>query len=159
MSTISRRGRLTQSFSPTDGETLGRPLTVSGSATAVLGMEDMEFYVDGVLLATNAGGSFSYYFDIRPLNNAIHQAELLARDTAGNIATLEEDVVVAVTPPLAPTITAPDSDYVTNNSNLTIRGTAEENIGIHKRSELRAAADAADLDTGHPSVSDTQGRP
>ncbi len=124
------QGPVIQSFSLTDGETLGRPLTVSGSATAVLGMEDMEFYVDGVLLATNAGGSFSYYFDIRPLNNAIHQAELLARDTAGNIATLEEDVVVAVTPPLAPTITAPNSDYVTNNGNLTIGGTAEENIGI-----------------------------
>jgi hypothetical protein len=124
------QGPVIQSFSLSDGQTLSRPLTVSGSATAVLGMRDLEFYLDGVGLATNAGGSFSYYFDVRPLANAVHQVELLARDAAGNIATLEEGVIVAVTPPLAPTITVPNSDYVTNNSRLTIRGTAEENIAI-----------------------------
>ncbi len=128
--TYITQGPVIQSFSLADGQTLNRPLTVSGSATAVLGMQDIEFYLDGVGLATNAGGSFSYYFDVRPLNNAVHQVELLARDTAGNIATLDEDVIVAVTPPLAPAITTPDSDYVTNNNNLTIRGTAEENIAI-----------------------------
>jgi hypothetical protein len=123
-------GPVIESFSLTDGETLNRPLTVTGSATAVLGMQDIEFYVDGVGLATNNGGSFSYYFDIRPLANATHQVELLARDTAGNIATLEEDVIVAVTPPLAPVITTPGGNYVTNNANITVKGTAEENINI-----------------------------
>ena len=83
---------------------------MTGSATAVLGMEDMEFYVDGVLQSTNAGGSFSQFFDIRILPNAIHQVELLARDLSGNIATLTYDVVIALTPPLAPVITVPAVD-------------------------------------------------
>src|SRR5208283_6041338 len=108
-----------ESFSLSDGETLNRPVTVTGSAIAVLGMQDLEFYVDGVGVATNTGGSFSYYFDIRPLNNTVHQVELLARDTAGNVATLEEDVAVAVTPPLAPVITRPANDYTTNNDNIS----------------------------------------
>ena len=123
-------GPVIQSFSLTDGETLNRPLTVTGAATATLGMQDLEFYLDGVGLATNTGGSFSYYFDIRSLNNAVHQAELLARDNAGNLATLESDVIIAVTPPLAPVITSPAGDYLTNHAALAITGTAEPGINI-----------------------------
>jgi hypothetical protein len=123
-------GPVIQSFSLTDGQTLNRPLAITGSATATLGMKDMEFYLDGVELATNAGGSFSYYFDIRTLNNAVHQAELLARDNSGNIATLESGVIILVTPPLAPVITTPSHDYLTNNATLTISGTAEPGINL-----------------------------
>lgn len=123
-------GPVIQSFSLYNGETLGRPTVVTGSATAVLGMADMELYVDGVGVATNLGGSFSSTLDVRTLSDAVHQVELLARDNSGNIATLEEDVVVAVTPPLAPVLLSPNSDYVTNNNNINIVGTAEPNIAI-----------------------------
>ncbi|HEV2391800.1 MAG TPA: Ig-like domain-containing protein [Verrucomicrobiae bacterium] len=123
-------GPVINSFSLTEGETLNRPVTVTGSATAILGMQDMEFYWDGVGLATNSGGSFSYSFDIRSQNNGTHQAVLLARDTAGNAATLEENVVVALTPPLAPQILSPSTDYVTNNGVLNVSGTAEPDMSI-----------------------------
>ncbi|HEX3716951.1 MAG TPA: DUF642 domain-containing protein [Verrucomicrobiae bacterium] len=123
-------GPVIHSFSLADGQTLNRPLTVTGSATATLGMQDIEFYLDGVGLATNTGGAFSYYFDIRKLTDAVHEAELLARDTAGNIATLESDVIIAITPPLAPVITVPAGNYITNNATLTITGTAEPDINI-----------------------------
>src|SRR5262249_38702617 len=116
-------GPVIQSFSLTDGEIINRPLTVTGSATATLGMQDIEFYLDGVGLATNIGGSFSYYFDVRNFPNAVHQALLLARDNSGNVASLEEGVVISVTPPPAPVITSPPSDYITNNSAISIRGT------------------------------------
>jgi hypothetical protein len=123
-------GPVIQSFNLNDGQTLNRPLTVTGSATAALGVQDIEFYLDTVLQTTNAGGNFSYFFDIRSLNNAIHQVELLARDSAGNIATLTEDVIVAVTPPPAPVITSPAGDYVTNNAALTVIGTAEPGMSV-----------------------------
>jgi hypothetical protein len=123
-------GPVISAFNLTEGETLNRPLTVTGSATAPLGMLDMEFYVDGVLQGTNAGGSFSQYFDVRTFGNAIHQVELVARDTAGNIATLENNVVVFLTPPVAPVITQPAADFGTNNNTLTISGTAEPAISI-----------------------------
>lgn len=123
-------GPVIQSFSLSEGQTLSRPLTVTGSATAILGMLDLELYVDGVLQSTNAGGSFSQFLDISTLGNAIHRVELLARDTSGNLATLSVNVVVALTPPVAPVITVPASDYLTNQAVLTVGGTAEPNINI-----------------------------
>lgn len=123
-------GPVIQSFSLVENQLLNRPLTVTGSATAVLGMQDVEFYLDGVLQGTNAGGSFSQFFDIRTLNNAVHQVELLARDNFGNIATLQNNVVISVNPPVAPTLQSPSADYVTNNAGLTIVGTAEPNLSI-----------------------------
>ena len=123
-------GPVIQSFNLANGQTLNRPVTVTGSATAALGVQDIEFYLDGVGVATNSGADFSYYFDIRKLNNAIHQVELLARDTAGNFATLQSDVIIAVTPPPAPVITVPAMDYVTNHATLTLSGTAEPGINL-----------------------------
>jgi hypothetical protein len=123
-------GPVIQSFSLAEGETLNRPVQVTGSATAALGMRDMEFYVDGALQGTNAGGTFSQYLDIRGLSDAVHSVELLARDTAGNIATLNEDIIVDVTPPLGPVITVPATSIVTNTNTVTIAGTAEPGIGI-----------------------------
>jgi len=128
--TYITQGPVIQAFSLTQGETLNRPLTVTGSATAVLGMEAMEFYVDGVLQSTNAGGSFSQFLDISAFPNAIHQVELLARDQSGNIATLTYDVIIALTPPLAPVITVPGTDLLTNTDFVTIGGTAEAGMNI-----------------------------
>ncbi|HEX3624285.1 MAG TPA: polymorphic toxin-type HINT domain-containing protein [Verrucomicrobiae bacterium] len=123
-------GPVVQSFSLTNGETLSRPLTVTGSATAVLGMQDIELYVDGIGVATNAGGSFSYYFDVRSLPNGPHQAELLARDTTGKASSLQSSVIVSLTPPPAPVITSPPANLLTNMDFVTVTGTAEPNINI-----------------------------
>jgi fibronectin type 3 domain-containing protein len=123
-------GPVIQSFSFSQGQTLNRPVQVTGTASAVLGMQDMEFYVDGVLKGTNAGSSLSQYFDIRNLGNAIHEVELIARDTSGNVATLQNNVVIAVTPPLAPLITVPASDILTNTNSITISGTAEPGMSL-----------------------------
>jgi uncharacterized repeat protein (TIGR03803 family) len=123
-------GPVIQSFSLSQGETLNRPLTVTGSATAILGMQDVEFYVDGVLVGTNAGGNLSQYFDIRTLSDAIHQVEMIARDQAGNLATLENTVVIALTPPQAPVITIPAADLIIHTNLLSVSGSAEQNMNI-----------------------------
>ena len=123
-------GPVVQSFSLTNGQTLNRPLLVTGSATAVLGMQDIEFYLDGIGVATNLGGGFSFYFDIRSLANGPHQAELVARDTSGNASALPNSVIVAITPPPAPVITSPPSNLLTNMDFVTITGTAEPNINL-----------------------------
>ncbi len=123
-------GPVIQQFSLSQGQTLNRPLTVTGTATSVIGMADMELYVDGILVGTNAGGTLSQYLDVRTLANAIHEVELVARDTSGNFATLEDEVVVAVTPPPAPVILQPAAGLVTNTNVVTITGAAEPNIGL-----------------------------
>ena len=123
-------GPVIQSFNLTEGQVLSRPMTVTGSAYSPLGVADLEFYLDGVLAGTNAGGNLSQYLDVRTLANSTHRVELLARDTSGNIATLANNVFVSVTPPPAPNITSPAGDYSTNNANLTLSGVAEAGIGL-----------------------------
>ena len=123
-------GPAIQTFSISQGQMLSRPLTVTGTATSGLGILDVELYVDGVLIGTNAGGSLSQYLDVRTLANATHELQLLARDTHGQIASLQNEVVVAVTPPPAPVLLAPVAGLVTNVNVLPIQGTAEPNIPL-----------------------------
>ena len=146
-------GPVIQLFSLSEGQVLNRPLTVTGSATAPLGMAGIEFYVDGVLVGTNAGGNLSQYLDVRTLANAIHRVELLARDTSGNIATLANNVVVSVIPPPAPVITSPAADYITNNAGLNVSGTAEPDINLQLTLNGQIVGTTNADATGHFTVS------
>jgi hypothetical protein len=123
-------GPVIQNFSLSQGQVLNRPLTVTGSASAVLGVADVELYLDGTLLGTNAGANLSQYLDVRTLGNAIHTVEILARDNSGNVATLQNEVVVSVNPPLAPIITVPVSDILTNTNVVAVAGTAEPAMNL-----------------------------
>ncbi|MGH7952409.1 MAG: beta strand repeat-containing protein, partial [Limisphaerales bacterium] len=117
-------------FNLSEGEVLTRPLTVTGSATAPLGVADMEFYVDDVAQGTNTGGAFSQWFDARNFSVGTHRVELLARDESGNVATLEHNVVISPTPPPAPTITTPATDIVIDTNTVNVSGAAEPFIQV-----------------------------
>ena len=54
---------------------------------------------------------------------------MLARDLSGNIATLTYDVVIALTPPLAPVITVPAADILTNTDFVTASGDKSVLVG------------------------------
>ncbi|MHB8519117.1 MAG: FG-GAP-like repeat-containing protein [Limisphaerales bacterium] len=118
------------SFNLDEGQVLARPLVVTGSATAPLGMASMEFYVDGIGQGTNAGGSFSQWFDVRNFSSAVHRVELIARDTSGSFSTVDHNVIIAQTPPSAPQITVPFADLVVRTNGLLVRGTAEPFVGV-----------------------------
>jgi hypothetical protein len=118
------------SFSLTEGQVLNRPLLVTGSASAPLGMSTMEFYVDNIAHATNLGGGFSYPFDLRNLSAGVHRVKLLARDNVGNFATLERNIIVSPTPPPAPNITDPAADIALGTNQVRIAGTAEPFVEI-----------------------------
>lgn len=117
-------------FNLFEGEVLTRPVAVSGNASAALGMAAMEFYVDGVGIATNAGGAFSLWLDVRAFSSGTHRVELLARDRSGNIATVAHNVFVSPTPPPMPTITTPGSDLAVNTNTIFISGSAEPLIEV-----------------------------
>jgi hypothetical protein len=124
-------GPTISSFNLSEGQTLSRPAVVTGAATAPLGMAAMEFYVDGVGVATNAGGSFSFWWDVRTVSSAIHRVKLVARDTSGNLATRELNVVIAPTPPPAPAITTPSVDLAINTNGLNVFGSAEPYVQVN----------------------------
>lgn len=118
------------SFSLVEGQVLNRPSTVTGNATAPLGVADLEFYLDGVALGTNVGSSFSILLDVRSFSSGIHRVELLARDHSGNLATASANVVFAPTPPPAPLIITPVTDLVVNTPLISLSGTAEPLIEL-----------------------------
>ena len=123
-------GPTISAFSLSEGMVLSRPVVVTGSASALLGMSSIELYVDGIGQATNFSGSFSFWLDVRNFSSAIHRIGLLARDNSGNIATRELNVVIAPTSPPAPNIAVPSSDLVVNTNNLLVSGTAEPYVQV-----------------------------
>ncbi len=117
-------------FNLSEGQLLSRPLRVTASASAPLGMSALEFYVDGVGQATNAGSTFSYWFDIRDFGSALHRVRLVARDTSGNFAQVEKNVTITPVPPSAPAITEPANDLVANTNAYTLAGNAEPFVNV-----------------------------
>jgi hypothetical protein len=123
-------GPTISTFSLSEGVVLTRPVQVTASASAPLGMSAMELYLDGSGIATNSGGSFAYRFDVRNFSSGVHRARLVARDNSGNIATRELNAVISPTPPPAPTITTPATDLAIATNNLLVAGTAESWIEL-----------------------------
>ncbi|MGA2863269.1 MAG: FG-GAP-like repeat-containing protein [Verrucomicrobiota bacterium] len=147
-------------FNVFEGEVFSRPLNVTGSASAPLGMAALEFYVDGLGQATNSGANFSLWFDMRNLSSAVHRVKLLARDNSGNFSTLEHNVVVAPTPPPAPVITAPAADLIVNSNSISLSGTAEPFIPLRlfRSGSLAGTTNAAaDGSFGFPAVALVEG--
>ena len=126
-------GPVIQSFNLQEGQTIGRPFLVTGEAIAALGMQKMEFYVDDELVAQSSGGTLSYLWDVRNLENRVYRVKLLARDNSGNIAVSEKNVVVSVEAPPAPVITEPSDNTLVTASPITVRGTAEPGIAVEVR--------------------------
>jgi hypothetical protein len=118
-------GPTISSFNLNEGDVLTRPFFVNGEASAPMGMAAMEFYVDDTGYATNSGGSFLRWFDIRSLSVGTHRIRLAARDVSGNLATRQLNVVVSPTPPPSPYILVPDSDRVINSNRVDVAGSAE----------------------------------
>jgi hypothetical protein len=123
-------GPVIESFSLAEGQTISRPIQVTAQATALLGMQAIEFHWDGSLVLSQPGSTLTTLFDTRLQNDGIHRVKVLARDQSGNIATLERNVVIQVTPPPAPVITMPAADGTVTTPSLTVAGTAEPHLSV-----------------------------
>ena len=73
--------------SPANGQSLFGAITLSASASDVLGIASVQFLVDGVSVGTVASAPYTLAFDTATLANATHQITAVAVDTAGNPAT------------------------------------------------------------------------
>ncbi len=89
-----------------------------GSATAVS--------VNGQPATLGAGGAFTVAVTLSQGPNVIVAT---ASDAAGNQATVSENVILDITPPTI-TLTSPASGAVTNQPQLTVAGTANDDFGI-----------------------------
>ena len=122
-----------QAFSLQEGQLIQRPIQVTGSATAALGLSGLSFTVDGATLATTGAGALSHYWDIRALSTGTVRVALSAEDSAGNVSAAERNVQVSPTPPPAPVITEPLDGVILASGPLTVRGTAEPGVLVRLR--------------------------
>lgn len=70
--------------SPLSGSRVGNSVTVKGSATDNVGVVSLRLAIDGVQVASVAGGSLSYSWNTRKLSAGTHSLLLQATDAAGN---------------------------------------------------------------------------
>ena len=121
------------SFSLSEGQEIHRPLAVTASATAELGMVSLIFALDGAQEHAVAGTAIDYAWDVRGLSEGIYRATLTATDTAGNVSVLARNVHVAPTPPAPPVITAPADGTNLQQGPVTVSGTAEPGVQVRLR--------------------------
>jgi thermitase len=80
---------------PAAGATVSGTITVTANATDNVGVTKVDFYVDGVLSATDSSTPYSVAWDTTKSANGSHTLEALASDAAGNTATTTISVTVA----------------------------------------------------------------
>lgn len=128
--TLVTSGPVVNNFSLVEGQEIGRPLTVTASASAPLGLLRIDFLVNGSLVARSSSTSLSVFWDPRTLSPGIARAEILAVDRNGVSSTRALNIVIRPVGPSKPVITSPVEGLVTNVSPLTVQGTAEPGVSL-----------------------------
>ncbi|YCM44551.1 FG-GAP-like repeat-containing protein [Verrucomicrobiaceae bacterium 227] len=128
--TLVTDGPVVDSFNLVDGQTVSRPMMVTATGSAALGVARMEFVVSGVVRAFTTTGSLNFRWDPRSLSSGIARAEIVVRDRAGSVARRALNIILAPAAPPQPVITSPAGGTVTNSSSIALSGTAEPGIRL-----------------------------
>ncbi len=110
-----------------DGQTLAHPAAFSCQASDPAGVSRVEFFIDGSLLRTDYSPPYTAFWNIAAVEDREYTLRIDAYDTLGNHSTLEYRLVVTLEPPAdAPQITQPQTGTVTNQSTVTVAGSADK---------------------------------
>ena len=69
---------------PVDGQVVEGTITVKATASDDIQLDNVEFFVDGALVATDTTAPFEYSWDTTSATNALHRIRAKANDAAGN---------------------------------------------------------------------------
>jgi thermitase len=117
-------------LSPTEGEVVAGQITVEASASDGSGIARVEFYVDGVLAATDPATPYQYLWDTEQTANGDHTLSVAAADTAGNTATVGP-ISVTVDNPVAPVLTALSVANAQPKTQITLVGSGFDLATVH----------------------------
>ncbi len=107
-------------------------ITLSASASDNVGVSKVEFWIDGVLVATDTSAPYSVAFDSTTLSNGSHSLVAKAYDAAGNVgtsATVSFSVSNAAADTTPPTVSASESG---SSGTITLSASASDNVGVSK---------------------------
>lgn len=117
----------------TANQVVTAPITVTASAQdAESAMGRMEIRIDGVLAASQNGGSLSFAWDVVSTTDGNHTVTIDAYDAVGNVTEQTIPVVVSLAPPPAPVITSTFTAPI-NQKSVTITGTAQAGSTVSLR--------------------------
>jgi fibronectin type 3 domain-containing protein len=123
-------GPVISAINLTANQVLTAPITVIASATdAESAMGRMEIHIDGVLAATQNGGSLSYAWNVVDTTDGNHMVKVSAYDSLGNLTEQAVPVVVSLAPPAAPVITTTFGGPITATA-VTLSGTTQAGATI-----------------------------
>jgi hypothetical protein len=77
----------TQITAPANGATVSGTVTVTATASDVVGVGSLQIYIDGVLQASATSSPLSYAWNTASVTNGTHTIYSKAVDTAGNVGT------------------------------------------------------------------------
>lgn len=122
---------------PTDGSTVSGTVSVQTTASDNVGVTLVDFYVDGVLKASDTTAPYSFAWNTTGVSNGSHLLRAMAKDAVGNasgsdvtVTVSNTSTVVDGTPPSV-TITSPQSGAKVNG-NISVTVVATDNIGVTK---------------------------
>jgi subtilisin family serine protease len=121
---------------PAAGATVSGTITVTANASDNVGVTKVDFYVDGILRATDTSSPYSFAWDTTTASNGAHTLQAIATDAAGNNAsTANISVTVSNTPPDTTSpivaISAPASGAIVSGT-ITVTANASDNVGVTK---------------------------
>ncbi len=117
----------------TDGGTISQSGTIRLTANDGFGIGRVEFYLDGTLFHTDSNGSTQYsaFLLLTAVTDGTHTLEIKAYNTVGNVSSTTLTVSVALAAPTStPVITQPVNGLVTNQTQITVTGSAEPGTDV-----------------------------
>ena len=105
-------------------------ITFNANASDNVGVTNVDFLVDGLLVGSDSTAPYSIGFDSTTVSNGSHNLSAKAYDAAGNIGT-SSTVPFSINNPLPDTTPPTVSASVTGSSGLiTLSATASDNVGV-----------------------------
>jgi hypothetical protein len=114
------------STSPSNGATVSGTITPTASASDNVGVSRVEFYLDGVVKATDSTSPYSFSWDTTRVSNGSHTLVSKAYDAAGNVGT-SSAVTVSVQNSALDT-TRPGCTITAPASGASVSGTVSFNV-------------------------------
>ncbi len=118
-------GPAIDTFSIITGQVVTGPITITATAYDVEStMGSMELSIDGTVVATQNGGSLSYFWNVVAATDGNHTIKLRATDSKGNATEDPRQVIVSLAQPASPKITGHSETQTTPSYIVTATGTA-----------------------------------
>ncbi|HUP59461.1 MAG TPA: S8 family serine peptidase [Thermoanaerobaculia bacterium] len=124
--------------SPAAGATVSGTVLVTASASDNVGVTKVEFYLDGVLQASDTSSPYEWSWDTTTATNASHSLSSKAYDAAGNVGS-SASVSVTVSNSTSGSITLTATGYKVKGvqkADLTWTGATTTNVDVYRNGAL-----------------------